>query len=147
MGCVRLNPPEGRDALSVADTIRRLRDEFDYMVADPEEGRDDVGNIIAATLRLSAVLSGGEERVAALRAVQEDAVYVWFGDDAGLTAGCCLKPGWGLWFGRETEVGGSARPLVERAAAARLGMRWRSAEAPNRRTRRCSRRPPPVGFS
>lgn len=115
MGCVRLVPAEGRDALPIPDIIRRLQDEFNYVLADPEEGRDDVGNVIAATLRLSKVWTGGEERVAALQAVQQEAVYVWFGDDASLTAGCCLKPGWELWFGRVSEVNGPARPLVERA--------------------------------
>ena len=88
------------------------------MLADPEEGRDDVANVIAATLRLSRIWPGGEERVTALRAVQEEAVYVWFGDDPGLTAGCCLKPGWELFFGRVAEIRGPARPLVDRAAAA-----------------------------
>jgi hypothetical protein len=118
MAFVKLVRPDGRDALPVADIIRRLRDEFEYVVADPEEGQDDVANVIAATLRMSAVWPGGEERVAALQAVQREAVYVWFGDDASLTAGCCLKPGWELLFGRGVEVDGPARPLVERAAVA-----------------------------
>src|SRR5262245_59963660 len=118
MGCVRLVPAEGRDSLPNPDIIRRREDEFAYVLADPEEGQDDVGNVIAATLRLSKVWTGGEERVAALQAVQQEAVYVWFGDDASLTAGCCLKHGWELWFGRVAEVSGPARPLVERAGRA-----------------------------
>jgi hypothetical protein len=118
MAHVNLVPPDGRDALLVADIIRRLRDEFHYLVADPEEGQDDVANIIAATLRLSAVWPGGEERVSELQEVQREAVYVRFGDHANLTAGCCLKPGWGLFFGRAIEVKGPARPLVDRVAAA-----------------------------
>ena len=118
MGSVRLVPSKGRYALPVADIIRCLQDEFAFVIADAEEGKDDVANVIAATLRLSAVWPGGEERVAAPQAVQREAVYVWFGDDASLTAECCLKPGWDLFFGRKTEVDGQARPLVERAAAA-----------------------------
>jgi hypothetical protein len=118
MAYVKLLPPEGRDPLPAAEVIRRLRDEFAVVDADPDAGQDHVADLIVATLRLSATLPGGEERVAALRAAQQEAVYLIFGDDLRLTAECCVQPGWPLFFGRRDAMNGPARPLVERAAAA-----------------------------
>ncbi len=45
MAFVKLLPPEGGDALPVADLIRRLEDEFSVVDADPEAGQDHVGLI------------------------------------------------------------------------------------------------------
>jgi hypothetical protein len=118
MAFIKLFPPEGRDALPVSDVIRRLEEEFDIVDADPDEGQDHVAGMIAATLRFSDALPGKQDRLAWLQAAQGAAVYVSFGDDLGIMAGCCVMPNAELFFGSRDEVDGPARPLVERAAAA-----------------------------
>lgn len=118
MAFVKLLPPEGGDALPVADVIRRLEDGFAVVDADPGEGQNHVAGMIAATLRFSDELPGKQERLAWLQSVQDAAVYVSFGDDLGNVASCCVKPDSELFFDSPDEVGGPARPLVERAASA-----------------------------
>jgi len=117
MAFIKLFPPEGRDALPVEDVIRRLRDEFDVVGADPDAGQDHVAGMIAATLRFSDSLPGKQERLAWLQSVQNEAVYVSFGDDVGLVASCCVKPDSELFFDSPDEIHGPARPLLERAAS------------------------------
>ncbi len=118
MAFVKLFPPEGRDALPVADVIERLRDEFDVVDADPDAGQDHVAGMIAATLRFSDAVPGKQERLAWFQSVQDSAVYVSFGDDLGVVANCCVMPDSELFFGHGDEVDGPARPLVDRAAVA-----------------------------
>ena len=118
MAFVKLLPPEGRDALPVADVIRRLEDEFASVDADPDEGQDHVAGMIAATLRFSDAIPGKQDRLAWLQSVQDAAVSVSFGDDLGTVASCCVMPDSELFFGNPDEVDGPARPLVERAASA-----------------------------
>jgi len=132
MAFIKLCPPEGRNALPVNDVIRRLRDEFDVVDADPDAGQDHVAGMIAATLRVSDLVSGKQEHLAWLQSVQDDAVYVSFGDDLGLVASCCVLPGSELFFDSSVEIHGSARPLVERAAKA-LGYTVYDPEAVGRR--------------
>ena len=118
MSFIKLFPPEGRDALPVADIVERLRDEFGVVDADPDEGQDHVAGMIAATLRFSDSVPGKQERLAWFQSVQDAAIYVSFDDDLGLVAGCCVMPNSELFFGSPDEVDGPARPLVERAASA-----------------------------
>jgi hypothetical protein len=118
MAFVKLFPPEDGDALPVADVIRRLEDEFAVVDVDPDAGQNHVAGVIAATLRFSDSIPGKQERLTWLQSVQEDAVYVSFGDDLGNIAGCCVMPDSDLFFGSPDEVDGPARPLVERAATA-----------------------------
>jgi hypothetical protein len=118
MAFIRLCPPEGRDALPVADVIRLLRDEFEFVDADADAGQDHVGGMIAATLRFSDSLPGKQERLAWLQSVQGAAVYVSFGDDFDPVASCCIMPDSALFFDSPDELRGPARPLVERAALA-----------------------------
>jgi hypothetical protein len=118
MAFIKLFPPEGRDALAVRDVIRRLRDEFDVVDADPNAGQDHVAGMIAATVRFSDSLPGKQEQLAWLQSVQNDSVYVSFGDNLDLVASCCVKPDSELFFDSPDEIPGAARPLVERAASA-----------------------------
>jgi len=118
MSFVKLFPPEGREALPVADVVRRLEEEFAVVDADADEGQDHVAGMIVATLRFSDELPGKQEHLAWLQSVQNSAVYVSFGDDLGTMACCCVIPDSELFFGSPDEVDGSARPLVERAANA-----------------------------
>ena len=118
MAFIKLFPPDGSDALPVAEVIRRLRDEFDVVEVDPDQGRDHVAGMLAATLRFSDALPGKQERLAWLQSVQDEAVQVSFGDQRNTVASCCVMPGAELFFGTSDEVDGPARPLVERAASA-----------------------------
>jgi hypothetical protein len=117
MAFVKLFPPAGRDALPIADVIRRLEDEFAIVDADPDKGQDHVADMIAAMLRFSDAVPGKRERLAWLQSVQDAAVYVSFGDDLDTIAGCSVMPESELFFGSPDEVIGPARPLVERAAS------------------------------
>ena len=58
MAYVKLLPPEGGEALPVADVIRRLEDEFVIVNADPEAGKDHVASLIVATLRFADTVPG-----------------------------------------------------------------------------------------
>jgi hypothetical protein len=116
MAFIKLLPPEGGDALPVKDVIHLFRNEFKVVDVDPDEGQDHVAAMIAATLRFSDALPGKQELLAWLQSIQNDAVYVSFGDDLSLIASCCVKPGCELFFDSPDEICGPARPLVERAA-------------------------------
>jgi len=118
MAFIKLFSPEGRDPLPVKQVIRRLRDEFKVVDANPDAGQDHVAGMIAATLRFSDSLPGKQERLAWLQSIQDDAVYVSFGDDLGLVASCCVQPASELFFDSPDEIDGPARPLLERAAKA-----------------------------
>jgi hypothetical protein len=76
MAFIKLCPPQGRDPLPVADVLRRLRDEFNFVDVDADAGQDHVGGMIAAALRFSDSLPGKQERLAWLQSVQ-DAAVVW----------------------------------------------------------------------
>jgi len=118
MAFIKLWPPEGRDPLPVAEIVARLQDEFAVVDVDPEAGRDHVGDMITATLRFPDSLPWKADRIAHLQSIQDAVVYVVFGDDTLVTAGCCLLPNEELFFGNPDEVDGEARSLVERAAEA-----------------------------
>ncbi|MDY3554389.1 hypothetical protein R5W24_003511 [Gemmata sp. JC717] len=118
MAFVKLLPPDGGDALPVADVIRRLEDEFAEVHTDPDAGQDHVAGMIAATLRFSDRVPGKQERLAWFQSVREAATHVTFGDDLSVSASCCVMPGSELFFDSPDAVDGPARPLVERAASA-----------------------------
>ncbi len=118
MAFLKLFPPEGGEALPVADVIRRLGDEFAVVDADPDAGQDYVAGMIAATLRFSDAVPGKQERLTWFQSLQDEAVLVSFGDDLGLLASCCVMSGAELFFDSRDEIDGPARPLVERAASA-----------------------------
>jgi hypothetical protein len=118
MAFVKLLPPDGRHALPVRRVVQLLRDEFALVETDPEQGRDHVSQMITTALRLPDILPAKQEMLTRLPALQNDAVYVTFGDGPDAVAGCCVMPDTELFFGRPDEVDGPARPLVDRAAAA-----------------------------
>jgi hypothetical protein len=118
MAFLKLFPRKGCNALSVSDVIRLLCDEFAFVDADPDGGKDHVSGMIAAISRFSDSVPGKQEQLAWLISVQDSAVYVSFGDDPDLTASCCLMPGKELFFDSRDEIHGPARTLVERAASA-----------------------------
>ena len=50
----RLEPPTGRDYLPCAEVLTRIREEFDDVDADQDQGSDDVGDMIAKLIELKA---------------------------------------------------------------------------------------------
>lgn len=88
MSFIKLFPPEGRGALSVDEITERLREEFDEFIADVDEGQNHVAGMIAAIFRFSDDLPGKQEQLEWLQSIQDDAVYVSFGDDLSVMA-CC----------------------------------------------------------
>ena len=118
MAYIKLYPHEGAPWLDNQDVIERLRDEFECVEVDAEQGRDHVADMIAATLRFSDAMPGKQERIEELQRLQDVSVFVCFGDDFGDAATCCLMPESELFFGSPDEVDGDARPLVERCARA-----------------------------
>ena len=132
MAFIKLLPPAGRDTLSVKEVVRRLRDEFNVVDVDPDAGHDHVAGMIAAMLRLSDSLPGKQDRLAWLQSIQNDAVYVSFGDDLGVVASCCVQPDSELFFDSHDATYGPARPLLDRAATA-LGYTVSDPEVEGRR--------------
>ena len=118
MAFLKLFPPEGGDALPTGEVISRLHEEFDIIDTDPTKGQDHVSSMITATLRFSDAIPGKKERIDRLRSIQQASLYISFGDDLGMVAGCCVIPDEELFFGSPDEVDGPARSLVERAALA-----------------------------
>src|SRR5438128_2602263 len=116
MAFIKLFPPEQGPAFDVAELLRRLSAEFDYIHADSEAGRSHVADMIAATLRFSDALPHKQQQLADLRSVHDAAVYVTFGDSEESVASCCLLPERPLFFDGPDEIDGPARPLVERCA-------------------------------
>src|SRR5581483_11675240 len=98
MAFIKLFPHENSKALPVKEIIRRLRGEFALVHADPDEGSDHVAAMIVATLRFSDDLPHKQEQLARLQAVQNEAVYVLFGDSENVMARCCLMPDSALFF-------------------------------------------------
>lgn len=118
MAFVKLFPNKNGKCHSITEIVRRLRGEFNLVDADPDKGQDHVAGMILATLRFSDEIPGKKERLKWLQTIQNEAVFVTFGDDYSLTASCCLKPDSELFFGSPDEVDGPARELVKRAAVA-----------------------------
>ncbi len=50
----RLEPPTGRDYLPCAEVLARIREEFEDVDADQDQGSDDVGDMIAKLIELNA---------------------------------------------------------------------------------------------
>jgi hypothetical protein len=118
MEFVKLLPPENAKPLPVAKVLRRLRDQFKVVEADKSQGWDHVADMIAATLRYSDDIPEREQQLAWLESVQEDAVYVAFGDTPDAVASCCVMPGAELYFATPDEIHGPLRPLIDRCATA-----------------------------
>ena len=118
MAFIKLFPNEGHDALPVQTVIRRLREEFNLVDVDWDAGQDHVASMIAATLRFSDSLPGKQERIEWLQSIQNDSVYVSFGDELDLMASCCVQPESELFFDSSDVLHGPGRPLLDRAAHA-----------------------------
>jgi hypothetical protein len=118
MAFVNLFPTDGGQSHPIPEKFKRLRGEFAVVDTDPARGREHMQSTIAATLRFSDILPRKQPQLARLRAAQNVAVYLTFGDSRDTTAGCCFVPDSEFFFGFPNEVDGPARPLVERCASA-----------------------------
>ena len=76
MAFVKLLTPEDGNALSVREVIRRLKDEFTVVDADPDAGQDHVAGMIAVTLGFSDSLPDKQARLGWLQSVQDSADLV-----------------------------------------------------------------------
>jgi hypothetical protein len=115
---IKFFPFENREWLPVSDVLDRMRDEFRMVDADREEGRDYIGGVIVAMLRLPNDLPGYQEQLAFLQAIQDQAVCVTFGDSDDIVASCCLAPERDMFFDSPGELAGPGRQLIERLAGA-----------------------------
>ena len=117
MAFIKLFPHEGAPWLAVDCVVERLRDEFIYFHADRDEGRDHVGGMIAAVVKLPEDLPGRQEQLDNWKVAQESAIVVEFGNFPACFARTCVIAASELFFGRRDEVHGPARPFVDRAAS------------------------------
>src|SRR5687768_7740514 len=108
MAFIKLLTPDEGSCLTVEDVVRKLRDEFRYFHADPEEGGDYVGGTITAVLTFPPDLRGRQEQLDQWTVAQEDSVVVEFGDTPDLFARTCVIPESDLFFGAPEEVNGPA---------------------------------------
>lgn len=119
----RLLPPEAGPKLSAAEIVRRVRDEFEHVETDAEEGQDQVGTMIETFVRLKAPRAILDWHVS----VQESAVHVWVSDDptdelAYVTF--VAMDGGDVFIGYSSQQHQDrARPIVERCQRA-LGYEW-----------------------
>ena len=73
----RLVPKANQRYLSPDEIVRRLEDEFGYVVADREAGADMVGDMIAQFLRMRAP----QELIESHRKAQEQAIRLLVADE------------------------------------------------------------------
>jgi hypothetical protein len=109
-------PHPGQDFLEPEDVIERLKDEFNYVVADREQGADHVSSMIAKFIELNAPQQfiddclAGQDRSYWVSVADDDATE----DDIGFI----LQPGVGPLIGYHSQHHeDAARPLLERCAA------------------------------
>jgi hypothetical protein len=75
-----------------------------------------VDDLIAQTLRSTEAAPLKQAQLEWLQSVQEDAVFVSFGNTPDRVASCCLLPKSDVYFHSAEEIQGALRPLVERCA-------------------------------
>jgi hypothetical protein len=113
----RLMPHPGQDFLEPEEVIERLKDEFDDVIADREQGADDVGSMIAKFIELKAPQQFIDECLAG----QDRSYWVSVADDPTSEddISFIIQPGVGPLIGyRSKQHEDAARPLLERCAAA-----------------------------
>jgi hypothetical protein len=115
---IKLFPPEGRDFLPIDEIVGRLRDEFAVVDVDKDGGWDHVASMIAATLEFSDELPHKQGQLTKLQSIQDEAVYVSFGDCLSTAASCCLIPASELFFDDPDVLADPGRSLLVRCAAA-----------------------------
>ena len=114
----RLEPLTGREYLPCMEAIVRIREEFDDVDFDQDQGSDDVGDIIAKLIELKAP----QQIIDHAMAGRDDSYHVTISDgpsDGDCSISFILQPNTGPLIGyhsRQHEE--QSRPLLERCAKA-----------------------------
>src|ERR1043165_9407198 len=78
----KLTPAEGKHFLPPEDVVRRLRDEFEIVEVDAEEGKEQVQSMLLQLIKMQqGGLAGCEEKIAQIQKVQAEALMVTVSDD------------------------------------------------------------------
>jgi hypothetical protein len=113
----RLEPTAGRPYLEPKELARRLRDEFAFCAVDAEQGRDDVGDMLAKLIELKAPQAMIEE----VTAGREQSLRVTVADDMASDKylSFIVRPNDGLLIGYySAQHEAASKPLLERCAQA-----------------------------
>lgn len=114
----RLVPPDGKSKFTAAEICRRIEDEFQFVELDAEEGKDHVGKMIEAFVRLNAPQAILDWHVK----VRDSAVFVWVSDDPSEELAYVTfvaMDGGDIFIGYcSQEHEDRARPIVKRCQAA-----------------------------
>lgn len=119
----KLMPPDGKPFLAPEEVVRRLRDEFEFVETDAEEGRDHVQAMVLQFIKMeSGGKVGCEVHIDRLQKARESAVMVVIADDEKSQDGrlrFAVIPGEpiivGYWSGRHQRL---AEPLLKRCSQA-----------------------------
>jgi hypothetical protein len=113
----KLSPSNGSPCLEPAEIARRLHDEFASCKVDSEQGRDDVGDMLAKLLALKAPQSLIDEVMTG----RDRALRITVADDAlsDNDLSFFVRPGDGFLIGyRSAQHEAAARTLLLRCALA-----------------------------
>ena len=115
----RLSPRADDPYLSPKEVVRRLREEFDFVDADPEAGADHVGDMIVQFLRMGVP----DTVVEAHRQVQSAAIRVTIADNLvdDMELSFVTMPGEGLLVGYYSGEHEEATSELLRCCADALG--------------------------
>ncbi len=113
----KLTPADGKSYLAADEVLRRLRDEFGFVEADAQQGREHVQGMVRRFLK-----AGAEETIDRLQKGRDEALMVVIADEAHSQDGrlrFAVIPGEpiivGYWSGRHRRL---AEPLLKRCAEA-----------------------------
>lgn len=113
----RLEPRDGCDFLTCTRVIERLRDEFDNVDADADQGSDDVGDMIAKLIELKAPQSIIDDAMAGREQSFRVTIADGPGDDSYISF--MLQPNTGPLIGYHSrQHEDTARAIVDRCASA-----------------------------
>jgi hypothetical protein len=78
----KLVPIEGKPFLEPAEVVSRLRDEFDIVEVDADEGRDHIQAMLLQFIKMKqGGMAGCDEHIEHLQKVEADALMVVIADD------------------------------------------------------------------
>ena len=108
--------------LEPREVVNRINAVFAYVEASEEEGRTHVRDVIQQlqTMMKEGTVPHDRQYLAHMRRVQDQAIYVYFGDNPGVEDEClsaAVIPGEPLFFDYSSpEHEKAARPILERCA-------------------------------
>ena len=108
--------------LSPREVVNRINAVFAYVEASEDEGREHVRDVIAQlqSMMREGTIPHDRQYLAHLKRVQDQAIYVYFGDNPGIEIEClstAVIPGEPILFDYSSpEHEQAARPILERCA-------------------------------